>query len=154
MRDDDQGRAALVEAFQHTHDFAPGGPVEIAGGFVGEQQGGMHRHRAGDGDALQLAAGKLRRQMVGALAQTDVGEQLRHTLLALGRRHPGQQHRQGDVGGGIQARHQMKELEHEADLLAPHARRFGFVQAGDIAAIQAVAPAARAVEQTEQVEHG
>ena len=46
-----------------------GGLVEIAGRFVGDDDGGIGRERAGERDALLLAAGKLGRIMVHALCQ-------------------------------------------------------------------------------------
>ena len=43
--------------------------VEIAGRLVGEQHVGLGDDRAGDGDALLLAAGKLGRRMVPPVAR-------------------------------------------------------------------------------------
>ena len=46
----------------------------------------------------------------------------RTRCVALARRQAGQHHRQRDVLGGRQPRHQVEALEHEADALAAHAR--------------------------------
>ena len=52
------------------------GLVELAGGLVGEQHVGLQDERAGDGDALELAAGQLGDQPVGELVDADPGQRL------------------------------------------------------------------------------
>jgi hypothetical protein len=60
VRDDEQGRAGVALAGeQQVEDRGSGDRVEIAGGLVGEDELGPRRGRAGYGDALLLAAGKL-----------------------------------------------------------------------------------------------
>jgi hypothetical protein len=54
---DDGGAHLLLEAFHVVDDLLPGLAVEVAGGFVGEDQRGPRHQGAGDGDALLLAAG-------------------------------------------------------------------------------------------------
>ena len=46
--------------------------VEVARGFVGEDDAGVVDERAGDGDALLFAAGEFERQMVQPFAQSDL----------------------------------------------------------------------------------
>ena len=53
----------------------PGLAVEVAGGFVGEQDPRPRDERAGDRHALLFAAGQLARQVVQALAQADLRQQ-------------------------------------------------------------------------------
>jgi hypothetical protein len=65
MRDQDQRYAVCVQFLQERDDFAPGMLIEISGGLVREDCRWPHDHRAGDGDALTLAAGKL----VGTMAR-------------------------------------------------------------------------------------
>ena len=48
--------------------------VEIAGRLVGDQDGRLGHERAGDGDALLLAAGKLRRIVRQPLGEPDRAE--------------------------------------------------------------------------------
>ena len=55
--------------------------IELAGRLVGEQQPRAVGERARDRHALHLAAGELRRPMVGACGQADVLEQLARALL-------------------------------------------------------------------------
>ena len=49
--------------------------VEVAGRLVGEDDLRARAERAGDGDALLLAARQLRREMIGAMRQADLGQQ-------------------------------------------------------------------------------
>ena len=50
----------------------PGRRVEVAGRLVGEDHARLDGERAGDRDALLLAARELRRQVVGALGEADL----------------------------------------------------------------------------------
>ena len=67
--DHDDGDALVVEFLEHAHDFDARLAVEVAGRLVGQQQRRLVDQRAGDGDALLLAAGKLVGMMVGALGR-------------------------------------------------------------------------------------
>ncbi len=52
-------RPSLAELAEELEDHLAGVRVEVAGRFVGEDDLGIVDQRAGDGDALLLAAGKL-----------------------------------------------------------------------------------------------
>ena len=84
---------------------------------------GFVDQRAGDGDALALAAGELRRPVrrpVGEVHDVERGHRaLRAGLL---RRHAGDQQRQLDVLDGGEDRQQVVELEDEAHPLRAVAR--------------------------------
>jgi hypothetical protein len=75
----DQGGEAGIadEVQQHAEDLVGGMLVEVAGGLVGQQQLRLVGERAGDGDALLLAARELRRPVRRALGQADEAEQAR-----------------------------------------------------------------------------
>ena len=55
----EDGGASLVDVMEHLEDFLGGDGVEIAGGFVGENEVGVVEQGAGDADTLLLAAGEL-----------------------------------------------------------------------------------------------
>jgi hypothetical protein len=57
--DEDEGFALAVQVVEEIEDFFAGLGVEVAGGFVGEDDERAVGKGAGDGDALLLAAGKL-----------------------------------------------------------------------------------------------
>src|ERR1035437_1263396 len=62
--DENQRFALGVQFIEHLHDFHAGGGIEIAGGLVGQNHERIVDQRAGDGDALLLAAGKFKRFMI------------------------------------------------------------------------------------------
>ena len=53
---DDQGGAHLMEVAEHRHDVGSVAGIEVAGRFVGQQQGGAAHQGAGNAQALLLAA--------------------------------------------------------------------------------------------------
>ena len=65
--EDDGGFFFASEAGNEFDDGVTGGGVEIAGGFVGEKDGGLVDEGAGDGGALKLSARELVRAVVGAI---------------------------------------------------------------------------------------
>jgi hypothetical protein len=116
--DDDRGGADLVvDAGDDLEDELAGLVVERPGRLVAEQHLGPLDDGAGDGDALLLAAGELRRKVVAPRRQADPVDRLvdRHRVLD----DVGDQ---GDVLAHRQARDQVVELEHEADVAAPDTR--------------------------------
>ncbi|MDT4829695.1 hypothetical protein FQZ97_631220 [compost metagenome] len=93
--------------------------VERRGGLVEQHQLGLHRQGAGDGHALLLAAGELRRVVPGALGQADLGQQLAGQLLGVGLlRAAYADGAEGDVLQGGHLREQVELLEDHAGLLA------------------------------------
>ena len=73
----DQGGAAFLadQAEEFGEDDVGGGLVEIAGGLVGEDQSRAVGERAGDRDALLLAAGELARAVGQPLGEAERAEQ-------------------------------------------------------------------------------
>ncbi len=69
---------------EQVDDLLAGGLIEIAGRLVRHQNGGIGRQRAGERDALLLAAGQLRRIMMQAIAEADRGQFLRRARAASG----------------------------------------------------------------------
>ena len=68
---DDGDAVAGVEFLEQLDDLGAGLRVEVAGGFVGENDARGVRQGAGDGDALLLAAGELEGLVVEAVAKAD-----------------------------------------------------------------------------------
>src|SRR6202035_4754819 len=79
---EDDGIAFFVEAVEEGHDLDAGLGVEVAGGLVGEDDGGVVDQGAGDGDALALTAGELVGLVVHAAFEAHVGEGLAGALKA------------------------------------------------------------------------
>ena len=70
----ERGAALDVAGEQQIDHLLAGGLVEIAGRLVGDQDGRIGRERAGQRDALLLAAGKLRRIVMQPFGQSDLGQ--------------------------------------------------------------------------------
>ncbi len=51
--------AGALEGVERVHDLAPRNGVEVAGGLIGQDDGGVVHKGACDGDALHLAAREL-----------------------------------------------------------------------------------------------
>ena len=65
MGDEDHGVFALVmDAAEEVHDLGGVFGVEIAGGFVGQENGGFIGEAAGDGDTLALTPGEFFWQVI------------------------------------------------------------------------------------------
>ena len=129
VRDHANGRALAMQVLEQFHDGFAVARVQIAGGLVGQQDGGLSAQSAGHRHALLLTAGELRRIVPDAVGHADALQRLHHALLAIRRRHflpVGQ--RQFDVLIHRQVADQVETLEDEADLLIADARTFGKVE--------------------------
>ena len=118
---------------QEREHLGGGGRVEVAGRLVGEHHRRLVDERPGDGDALLLAAGELRRAVREAVADADGRDELLEPLEV--RIEPGERERQQDVLLGVQDRHEVVALEDEAELVAPQAGQRAVVEAGELRAV-------------------
>ena len=125
MRDHHDRLTVILHGLLHElEQLSPGSRIEVAGGFVGEDDFRATGECSGSRDALLLAAGQFGRLVGQAVAEREdvdyVVEPLRVRLAA------GYVHRERDVLARVQRRHQIERLEHEAHLVAPEPRQ-GFV---------------------------
>ena len=67
--EEEGGLVAVAEVAHELEDGLAGGGVEVAGGFVGEEDGRAVDEGAGDGDTLLLAAAELAGEGVAAVGQ-------------------------------------------------------------------------------------
>ncbi len=152
--DDHHRDAVVLDRLQHLHDVARGRRVERPGRLVGEQELGARDQRPGDGDTLLLAAGELRRQVLGAIGEADLLEVDRGALVALPARDALVVERQRDVLGRGLERDQVERLEDEADVLAAVLRRPGLGEAAHGDAVEGVLAVVETVEEAENVHQG
>ena len=118
VRRDEHGRAARVHLAQQVHDVERQIGIEVARRLVGENQHRVVHERAGDGDALLLAARQLLRIRVHAVLQPDPLQHLKR--LALLRRDGRAEHARHDrdvLEHGL-SRDQLEILEDEPDAAA------------------------------------
>ena len=78
--------ALVLEALEDLHDLEAGPAVEVAGRLVGEQDRRLVEERAGDRDALLLAARQLIRMVLGPIGKADGVERRERAPPALGGR--------------------------------------------------------------------
>src|SRR5882724_11627098 len=71
MSDENQSFSLGMQFIEHFHDLHAGSGIEIAGGFIGENDQRVVDERAGDGHALLLAAGKFKRFMIEPVIEAD-----------------------------------------------------------------------------------
>ncbi len=132
--DEDTGVAFVGDFGEELHHLPAALTVERGGGFVGQDEAGVVRERAGHGDALLLATRQGHGQVVGALGDAEVVEQLHGALTrGLGR---GVVHFEGDlhVFQRGEERNEVRLLKHEAEVLAAEGtqidERFGAIKHG------------------------
>src|SRR5690606_36447698 len=104
--------------------------------------------RAGDGDALLLAAGKLRRVVMLAALQPDLGQRLGGAGGAFGAAHALVDQRKLDVFLCRGAREEVEALEDEAEVVAADERALVAVQLRYVLSLEEIGPLRRPVEKT------
>ena len=153
MRHHHDGLAEVpVEELQDRQDLVGRGAVEVAGRLVAQQQLGVGHDRARDRDALLLPARHLARIVLHAVGEIDHLERGLDVLAPLLAVEPGQQQRQLDVLRRGQHRHQIVELEDEADIGGAKARELALRQPVDALPGDMDLAARRPVDAAEQIE--
>ena len=102
--------------------------VEVAGGLVGEDARRLGDQRAGDGDALTLAAGKLTRTMRETMTEADLLEDRSGARQRLGAGHAANEERHGGVFLRGKLGQQMVELVDEAKRTIAQFAALGFAK--------------------------
>ena len=96
MRDHDD-ELILGYLLEDIHDLHGGLGVERAGRLVGKQDIRIVHKRAGDGDALHLAAGHLVWLLVELIAETDLSERFGRPRLSFRRCDARERQRKLDI---------------------------------------------------------
>ena len=115
VRRDEHGRAAGVDVTEQVHDLEREIRIEVAGGFIGQDERRLVDQRPRDRDALLLAAAELQGVRVHPVLEAQPLEHLEGPALLLHRRgaqHAG--HEPDVVQHGLR-RDQLEVLEDEAD---------------------------------------
>ena len=151
----DNGLAVFpVEFAQQIQDVFGRLAVKVSGGLVAHQQIRIGHDRAGDGHALLLATRQFGGFMRGAVVQADQLQGDRCVLAPLCGGEAGQHQRQLDVPLGGEHRHQVVELEDEADVRGAPARKLVGAEAVDPLSLDPHAAAGRRIQPADEVEQG
>src|SRR5215218_215692 len=119
VRDEHDRRSPLAtNAHQQLEHLLATARVEIAGRLVRQHEPRLVRERPCDRDALALAAGQARRNMVQAMPEADALEPRRHLAPRGRERHAVGEQLDGRVVDRRDARQQVERLRYEADVAA------------------------------------
>ena len=125
---EDGGFFFASEAGDEVDDGGTGSGVEIAGGFVGEKDGGLVDEGAGDGGALELSTRELVGAMVGTVGKMDGGKEFAGAGAGKGIDATGKEKREKDIFFDGESGEEVKELEDEADFQASECGEFIVVE--------------------------
>lgn len=129
--DHDEGCAvAVAQREQQVDDGFAVGLVEVAGGFVGQQDIGARRDGAGKRHALLFTARHLTREVIGAVGEAD-GVKFFHRAVK-GIAVTRQFQRRGDVFQRGHRGHKVEALEHDAHVIAAKTGQRVFVHRAEI----------------------
>ncbi len=141
------------EFLEQGHDFVGALAVQIAGGLVAKQEGGVRDNGAGNGDALFLTAGKLTRKVVHAVGR---GRRWKAAVSTCVRRSAleslVEQKRQLDILEGSEDGNQVVHLKDEADVAGAPFRQFARGHMGDLVAGDGDAAARGDVQAAEKIQ--
>lgn len=148
--DADQHAADVATEFQQQAADRVGiFAVEVAGRFIGEQQGGLIDECSADGDSLSLTTGQLRGTMFQTMLQANSFEHLRRASDIVRRCAGTSQSRDQHVFQHRALRQQMMLLKDEADGLLSPRGQFRFVRGEDVSASQSHGTLRRSLQTAE-----
>src|SRR4029453_18801329 len=151
---DDDRRALAVQLLEEGDDLGARVRVEVAGRFVGVDDGGPTEEGAGERDPLPPPAGELCRLMCEAVAEADALEQLARAAPALAAWGARVQQPIGDVVEGAHPVEQEELLEDEADRARAEGGELSIGELGRVLAVDQDLAAARSLERAGDVEQG
>jgi hypothetical protein len=128
--------------------------VERSGRFIGQDHRPAVHQRAGDADALLLAAGELVGIVLQAVAQSEFAQQVTGARRSLSLLHAAVHGGNFRVFDGTQIAHQVVALEDEAKGIAPECRQGIAVESGNIDAADGIGAGGGLVQTADDVHEG
>ena len=155
MGDDDYRLAVIIaEVEEKLMDLVLCLRVEIAGRFIGEEDGRIVDKCPGYGDSLLLSAGEFGWLVVHPFGKPHVrkqpGSSGMRVLVGTARDECGDHH----VFEGSELRQKVMELEYETDLAVPEGRKLLTGEFKDRSAVDFQSPGIRSRECTEDLQQG
>src|SRR3989442_1551512 len=139
-----------VQLAKQLHDFDARFAIKVAGRLIGKEDRRVRDQRAGDRNALLLAARELVGEVARPLQEADRFE-CRHRPLAALLAVAGVDERHLDVVHGARARNQVIGLKDEADLSIANPGQLVVTERRDVVAIEDVAAGGWLIEAADQV---
>src|SRR5690606_16791304 len=153
MCDRDQRNAQFIyETAHNCEDALSGLAVKLAGGFVGQQNGGLSGQCTGECDALLLTAGQFMGAMFCAWTQPNPFQCLGNAAFTFATCQAAHAQWYADVFGSGEQRQQAEILKDEAETFASQCNLLVFAQQRDILTVEVDVAAGRLVEARDQVE--
>ena len=152
--DEHDGVPRLPQALDDVHDLLAGGGVQVAGGLIRQDDGGLHGQHPGDGHPLLLAAGDLAGPVVHTVREAHLGQGGLHPLPALGGGKVVVEQGHLHIFEGGELRQQVELLEDEADLLAPDLTELVLGAVVHVLPVQQVVAAVGHVQAADDVHQG
>ena len=141
-----------LELDEQVEDDASGGGVEVASGFVGEDEVGAVDDGAGERDALLLAAGEFIRVAVGLVGNAQCARSRSISGATLAGEGAVEHERDRDIIEDAQAGEEVERLKDEAEAAAAEEGEIAIGHAGKIAAADGDRAGGGAINGAEQIE--
>ena len=149
---DDGLTELLIELAKHAEDVFRGRGIEVTGGLVGKKDLGLGDDGAGDGHALLLAAGELRRLVLQAFLQAEETDY--HVETVRVKAVPVDVLGESDIVAGVEGGEEIVFLEDKTDFVAAQEGSRRVAHGGEIVAVEQDAASGGLSEAADDVEHG
>jgi hypothetical protein len=154
MCDNDPGAVVFVDEIrERLHDLIGAFGVKGGGRLVCQNDGRIMDQGTRDGDALLLAAGELRREVVQPVTEPETGEDLRRTEASRFIGFAVEAQHEFDVFSGSEKGDQVVRLEGEANLFAAQPDAMLIVHPRQVLPIDQHLSAARGKQRREDGQH-
>ena len=141
-----------VQAVENLHHLVAHLAVEVPGRLIGEEDAGAANDRAGDRDALLLAARELGREVTGSRDERPTRSSAASAAAGARDAPSADKQRQLDVVDHREIAQQVELLKDEADLAVAQPGQRAVAMAVDPRAVELDLARARLVEQADEIE--
>src|SRR6516162_466075 len=151
VRNENDCVSALIQIFEERHDFIAGFRIEIASGFIRQDDGWIVYQSPRDGDTLALTARKLVRLVVQTITESYLPQHVRGLLAACFRINASINERELYIPQAVSARKKIERLKNKTDLAIANARQLIIRHARNVASIKFIASGTRRIEAAKHV---
>lgn len=138
--DEDDCLAAGADFVKDAHDFVTCFCVEVAGGLIRHEDGGVVDEGAGDGDPLALAAGEFGGKMVDAVPEFDLSDVFFGDFTAFAEVSATIDHREFHIFADGHLRQEIEILKDKADLHIAGVGKLDIIEAVHAATLEDIMP--------------